>query len=146
MADENLEYTRFEQRLLLIQEQIDVVRHQLNTAALALQGADAGGDDEHQTLFHAELQAFGAVAVPSSSSAAAVRRRSLQKQTFRSGGKENGILTECSICLEEFVDGVQVSVMPCGRAHLEAAGTGSTRTGLHRQVAADQRHVPSLPP
>jgi hypothetical protein len=49
-------------------------------------------------------------------SAAAVR--SLEKQTFRAAGGSDDGVAECSICLKEFVDGGQVSVMPCpSRGH-----------------------------
>jgi hypothetical protein len=52
---------------------------------------------------------FGAV--PASAAAAV---RSLEKQTFHAaGGSDDDGVTKCSICFEQFVDGVQVSVMPC---------------------------------
>jgi len=50
---------------------------------------------------------FGAVPAP----AAAVAR--LEKRTFNAGGNGGGGITECSICLGCFVDGEEVSVMPC---------------------------------
>ncbi|CAN6362255.1 unnamed protein product [Urochloa humidicola] len=52
---------------------------------------------------------FGAVPAP----AAAVAR--LEKRTFHAGG---GVTEDCSICFEAFVDGAEVSVMPCpSRGH-----------------------------
>ncbi|PUZ62950.1 hypothetical protein GQ55_3G027700 [Panicum hallii var. hallii] len=50
---------------------------------------------------------FGAVPAPD----AAVAR--LEKRTFRAGGDGGGGVTECSICFGDFVDGEEVSVMPC---------------------------------
>ncbi|KAG2575027.1 hypothetical protein PVAP13_7KG403900 [Panicum virgatum] len=50
---------------------------------------------------------FGAVPAP----AAAVAR--LEKRTFHAGGNGGGGITECSNCLGGFVDGEEVSVMPC---------------------------------
>ncbi|KAG0520036.1 hypothetical protein BDA96_08G038300 [Sorghum bicolor] len=64
----------------------------------------------------------GAVVVPAS--AAAVR--TLEKQTFHAagGGSDESVasggcgITECSICFDEFVDGAQVTVLPCpSRGH-----------------------------
>ncbi|CAO2147648.1 unnamed protein product [Urochloa humidicola] len=58
---------------------------------------------------------FGAVPAP----AAAVA--GLEKRTFHAGAAEGcggGAVTECSICFEGFVDGGEVSVMPCpSRGH-----------------------------
>lgn len=42
----------------------------------------------------------------------------LEKHKFVAGGRDDGRdAIGCSICLEEFEDGDEVSVMPCSRAH-----------------------------
>jgi hypothetical protein len=76
------------------------------------------GDDHDETAQPYRDGGFGAV--PASSAAV----RSLEKQTFRAaGGSESAAgrgcgITECSICFDEFVNGAQVSVMPClSRGH-----------------------------
>lgn len=64
---------------------------------------DDYGEPEHYSYGNG---GFGAIPVP----AAAVA--GLEKQTFRAGGIGGGV-TGCSICIEDFVDGREVSVMPC---------------------------------
>ena len=112
----------------------DAFRHTIRMRLLNLSQEAGYDDDEVGEAFPAMVleaaqyaarlvQAYdigdtlgGAVVVPPASAAAV---RSLEKQTFRAattaGGEEeddDGV-TECGICLDEFVDGGEVSVMPC---------------------------------
>ncbi|KAF8711120.1 hypothetical protein HU200_029126 [Digitaria exilis] len=41
----------------------------------------------------------------------------LEKQTFHAAGGGGGGGTECAICLVDFEDGEEVSVMPCFHGH-----------------------------
>ncbi|KAF8641833.1 hypothetical protein HU200_067533 [Digitaria exilis] len=63
-------------------------------------------DDEEPEPYPYGNGGFGAVPAP----AAAVD--GLEKRTFHAGEVGGGV-TECSICFEDFVDGGEVSVMPC---------------------------------
>ncbi|KAJ1264727.1 hypothetical protein BS78_08G023100 [Paspalum vaginatum] len=71
----------------------------VNTTPLALGGGYANGG-------------FGAV--PASAAAVA----DLRKQEFRGGSRDrDAAAVGCRICLEEFEDGEEVSVVPCSRGH-----------------------------
>lgn len=96
---------------------LGVFRLRLNAAALALRDA---GNDEHrifedlsQLVIRAGMETIGHLLEQAYDNAG------LEKQNFRgaaAGGNDDdddGGVMECGICFEEFVDGEQVSVMPC---------------------------------
>ena len=56
---------------------------------------------------------LGAFVVPASDAAVA----GLEKQTFDATAEGCGAITGCAICLENFEDGEEVTVMPCSRGH-----------------------------
>jgi len=79
----------------------------LHLLVLAAAREVAGFHDYEEAVGSEPDSGFGAVPAP----AAAVAR--LEKRiTFHAGGNGDDI-TECSICLRDFVDGEEVSVMPC---------------------------------
>ncbi|KAG2622998.1 hypothetical protein PVAP13_3KG026300 [Panicum virgatum] len=78
----------------------------LHLLVLAAAREVAGFHDYEEAVGSEPDSGFGAVPAP----VAAVAR--LEKRTFLAGGNGGGI-TECCICFGDFVDGEEVSVMPC---------------------------------
>ena len=76
-------------------------------ALMAAREAAGFHDYESQAGSQPDSGGGGFGAVPALAAAVAL----LEKRTFHAG--ENGDITECSICLRDFVDGEEVSVMPC---------------------------------
>jgi len=79
-----------------------MMQHLRDLIARERQGAHYGGAGEE-----------GAVFVPASGAAVA----GLEKQAFDATAERCGAITGCAICLENFEDGEEVTVMPCSRGH-----------------------------
>ncbi|OEL31806.1 hypothetical protein BAE44_0007189, partial [Dichanthelium oligosanthes] len=88
---------------------------------------------------------FGAV--PASAAAVA----DLEKHKFHAGGRGGGA-TEvcgaagCSICLEEFEDGEEVSVMPCSRGHEFHPNCITKWLGISNMCPLCRHELPPTPP
>jgi len=72
---------------------------------------EAAGFLDHESPAGSQPGSGGGFGAVRPAPAAAVAR--LEKRTFHAGGNGGGGITECSICLRGFVDGEEVSVMPC---------------------------------